>query len=54
MSKAKNGRGALATGGVAAVLNEIAEASHCGVLIDEDALPIREEVRGVCDILGGS
>ena len=39
-------------GGVAAVLNEIAEASHCGVLIDEDALPIREEVRGVCDILG--
>ena len=35
-----------------AVLNEIAEASHCGVLIDEDALPIREEVRGVCDILG--
>ena len=39
-------------GGVAADLNEIAEASHCGVLIDEDALPIREEVRGVCDILG--
>lgn len=39
-------------GGVAAVLNEIAEASHCGVLIDEEALPIREEVRGVCDILG--
>ena len=37
---------------LAAVLNEIAEASHCGVLIDEDALPIREEVRGVCDILG--
>lgn len=39
-------------GGVAAVLNEIAEASHCGVLIEEDALPVRPEVRGVCDILG--
>ncbi len=39
-------------GGVAAVLNEIAEASQCGVLIDEDAIPIHPEVQGVCDILG--
>ena len=39
-------------GGVAAVLNEIAEASNIGIIIDEDKLPIREEVRGVCDILG--
>ena len=39
-------------GGVAAVLNEIAVASDCGILIDEDALPIHEEVQGVCDILG--
>ena len=39
-------------GGVAAVLNEIAEASNVGIIIDEDSLPIREEVRGVCDILG--
>ncbi len=39
-------------GGVAAVLNEIAEASGCGVLIDEDAIPIHPEVQGVCDILG--
>ena len=39
-------------GGVAAVLNEIAEASDIGIIINEDSLPIREEVRGVCDILG--
>ena len=39
-------------GGVAAVLNEIAEASNVGIIIEEDELPIREEVRGVCDILG--
>ena len=39
-------------GGVAAVLNEIAEASHTGILLWEDQLPIREEVQGVCDLLG--
>ncbi|MBR1729880.1 MAG: hydrogenase expression/formation protein HypE [Selenomonadaceae bacterium] len=39
-------------GGVAAVLNEIASASNVGILIDEEVLPIREEVQGVCDILG--
>ena len=39
-------------GGVAAVLNEIAEASNCGVLIDEEQIPIHPEVQGVCDILG--
>ena len=39
-------------GGVAAVLNEVAEASNIGIIIDEDKLPIREEVQGVCDILG--
>ena len=39
-------------GGLAAVLNEIAQSSNVGIVIDEDALPIREQVRGVCDILG--
>ena len=39
-------------GGLAAVLNEIASASNTGILIDEDAIPIRPEVQGVCDILG--
>jgi hydrogenase expression/formation protein HypE len=39
-------------GGVATVLNELAESSHVGVEIDETALPIREEVRGLCEVLG--
>lgn len=39
-------------GGLAAVLNEIAGASGTGILIDEEALPIRPEVQGICDILG--
>ena len=39
-------------GGVAAVLNEIAEASNVGIIIEEDKLPILDKVRGVCDILG--
>ena len=39
-------------GGVAAVLNEIAEASNIGIIIEEELLPIRDDVRGVCDILG--
>lgn len=39
-------------GGVAAVLNEIAQAAKVGILLDEEKIPVREEVRGVCDILG--
>ena len=39
-------------GGVAAVLNEIAAASQCGIIIEEEDIPVREEVQGVCDILG--
>ena len=39
-------------GGVAAVLNEIAQAANVGILLDEEKIPICEEVRGVCDILG--
>ena len=39
-------------GGLAAVLNEIATAANAGILLDEEKIPIREEVRGVCDILG--
>ncbi len=39
-------------GGVAAVLNEIASASKCGIIIEEEDIPIREEVQGVCDMLG--
>ena len=39
-------------GGVAEVLNEIAQAAGVGVIIDEDAIPIKDAVRGVCDLLG--
>src|SRR6516225_1933263 len=39
-------------GGVATVLNEIAEASQVAIEIDEASTPIRDEVRGFCEILG--
>lgn len=39
-------------GGLAAVLNEIAKAAGCGIVIEEEALPIRPAVQGICDLLG--
>jgi hydrogenase expression/formation protein HypE len=39
-------------GGVATVLNEIAQQAGFAVAIDEDALPVHDEVRGVAEILG--
>jgi hydrogenase expression/formation protein HypE len=39
-------------GGLATVLNEIAEASQVGIEIFEDKTPIRSEVKGFCEILG--
>jgi hydrogenase expression/formation protein HypE len=39
-------------GGLATVLNEIADASQVGIEIDEAATPIREEVKAFCEILG--
>ncbi|HEX2138838.1 MAG TPA: hydrogenase expression/formation protein HypE, partial [Woeseiaceae bacterium] len=39
-------------GGVATVLNEIAEASGVGIEIEEERVPVREVVRAFCDILG--
>ena len=39
-------------GGLATVLNEMAEASGLSIEIDEAATPLREEVRGFCEILG--
>ena len=39
-------------GGAAAVLNEIASASHFGITIDELAIPVRPEVQGACELLG--
>src|SRR5919199_986543 len=42
----------LARGGVATILNEVARASEVAIVIDEDAVPVRPEVRGACEILG--
>jgi hydrogenase expression/formation protein HypE len=39
-------------GGVATVLNEIAVQSGLAVAVDEESLPIHDEVRGVAEILG--
>jgi len=39
-------------GGVAAVLNEFADASGTAIVIDEASLPLKTEVRGVSEILG--
>lgn len=39
-------------GGLATVLNEVAANSGCSVEIFEKALPISQEIRGFCDILG--
>lgn len=39
-------------GGIATVLNEFAEASNTCINLNETALPVRDEVRGMCEILG--
>ena len=42
----------LTRGGLASALNEIATAGGCGISIDERAIPVREDVRGACELLG--
>jgi hydrogenase expression/formation protein HypE len=42
----------LTRGGLAAALNELAEASQLGVLISEEQIPIDPEVNSCCEILG--
>lgn len=39
-------------GGVASALNELAQASHTGMMIEETEIPVREDVKGACEILG--
>ncbi|MCI0496686.1 MAG: hydrogenase expression/formation protein HypE [Thermoplasmata archaeon] len=39
-------------GGVANALNEWAGKSGVGIMLDEEAIPVRDEVRAVCDLLG--
>jgi len=39
-------------GGVATALNEIARQSGVGMVLEEDAILLREPVRGICELLG--
>ncbi|HZS88078.1 MAG TPA: hydrogenase expression/formation protein HypE [Chloroflexota bacterium] len=42
----------LTRGGLASAVVEIAEAAHVQIDLDERAIPVREDVRGACEILG--
>ncbi len=39
-------------GGIAAALNEMAEKSRVGIIIEEERIPIGENVKSFCDVLG--
>ncbi len=39
-------------GGLAATLNEITHQSRAGIVLNEAAIPVREAVRGACELLG--
>jgi hydrogenase expression/formation protein HypE len=39
-------------GGITSALTEIAQAAKVGMLLNESAIPISEEVKGACEILG--
>lgn len=39
-------------GGLATTLNEIATSSNAGMVIEEEGIPLRESVRGICELLG--
>jgi hydrogenase expression/formation protein HypE len=39
-------------GGLATSLNELARDCGLGIVLDEDAVPVRDEVRGACELLG--
>ncbi|EKD49706.1 MAG: hypothetical protein ACD_63C00067G0001 [uncultured bacterium] len=39
-------------GGIASVLNEIAEKSRVKIVIDEEAIPVKKETRAVSELLG--
>ncbi len=39
-------------GGIAGTLNELAKQSHVGMTVEESAIPIKENVKGLCEILG--
>ncbi len=39
-------------GGLATVVNEFAASAGCAIVIREDAVPVRDAVRGACELLG--
>lgn len=39
-------------GGIASVLNEWANASNIGIIVEAEKLPILPQVRGICELLG--
>jgi hydrogenase expression/formation protein HypE len=39
-------------GGVSSALSEIATSAACGMVLDERAIPLDEEVKGACELLG--
>jgi len=39
-------------GGLATTLNEIATKSNVGMVIEEEKIPVRESVKGICELLG--
>lgn len=42
----------LTRGGLSSALNEIAKTSNLGMLIEEKHIPVSEEVKAICEILG--
>lgn len=39
-------------GGLSSTLNEIAEQSRVGIAIEEEKIPVRDDVKGACEMLG--
>jgi hydrogenase expression/formation protein HypE len=39
-------------GGVATICNEVARSAGVAVVVEEDAVPVRPDVRGACELLG--
>jgi hydrogenase expression/formation protein HypE len=39
-------------GGLATTLNELAQQSKAGIIMDEAKMPVKDEVRAACDLLG--
>ncbi|MCX8117026.1 MAG: hydrogenase expression/formation protein HypE [Desulfobacterota bacterium] len=39
-------------GGLATTLNEIASKSNVGIVLEEREIPVRESVKGICELLG--